>query len=117
MRCTSSDLIIVATAPLNRKTLVAGRRVPKGQKTVKVELIDCPHGAPFVEALRERAEARRAQDRAHRGMQERQVAEAVMQRIVADRGLGVDIAFLRQPGNRGLLVAELVDELERDALA
>src|SRR5882724_4117090 len=106
MRCTSSDLIIVAATPAEPvKNLVTGRRVPKRQKTVKVELIDCAHRAPLLEALRKRAETRRTQDRAHGGVQERQVAETIMQRVIANRGLGIDILFLRQPGHRGLLVA------------
>ena len=50
-------------------------------------------------------------------MQERQVAEAAVQLIVAHRQLGVDFLLLRQPGDGGLLVADLVDELELDALA
>ena len=51
------------------------------------------------QTLRQGTETRRTQDR-YGGAQERQVAEPVMQRVIANRGLGVDIFFLRQPGHR-----------------
>ena len=50
------------------------------------------------------------------GMQERQVAEAAVQLVVAHRQLGVDVLLLREPGDGGPLVAEFVDQLEVDAL-
>ena len=50
-------------------------------------------------------------------MHERQVAQPVAQPILSDRRLRIDVLFLCQPRDRGLLVAQLVDELERDALA
>src|SRR5204863_9585856 len=49
-------------------------------------------------------------------MQERQVAETLAQAIIADRRLRIDVLLLREPRQRGPLVADLVDELERDSL-
>ena len=88
--------------------------MPKRQQTVKVEPLDRLHRAPFLDAAGERGEADRLEHRDRGGMQERQVAEPVAQPIVAHRRLRVDVLFLRQPGDRGLLVAELVDQLELD---
>src|ERR1700727_1888946 len=105
MRCTSSDLIITAPVRCRRRKLASGRRVPKGQKTVKVETIDALHAAPFLEALRDGIETDQVQQPEHGGMQERQVAEAAVQLVVAHRGGGIDILLLGEPGDRGLLVA------------
>ncbi len=44
-------------------------------------------------------------------MQERQIAEAIVQLIVAHRQFRVDLLLLRQPGDARPLVAELVDKL------
>ena len=40
---------------------------------------------------------------------------AIVQPAVADRRLRIDVLLLGEPGDRGALVAELVDELERRA--
>ena len=49
-------------------------------------------------------------------MQERQIAEAVVQLIITHRQLGIDFVFLGEPGDARLFVAELVDELQADGL-
>src|SRR5215510_10914197 len=120
MRCTSSDLIIAAAVPgLTERIappLVRDWRVPKGQETVKVETLHRLHRAPLFQPPRERAQTDRLEGRDHGGVQERQVAEPVAQPIVAHWRRRIDVLFLRQPRKRGSLVADLVDELERDAL-
>src|SRR5215467_1167173 len=120
MRCTSSDLIIAAAVPgLTERIappLVRDWRVPKGQETVKVETLHRLHRAPLFQPPRERAQTDRLEGRDHGGVQERQVAEPVAQPIVAHRRRRIDVLFLRQPRKRGSLVADLVDELERDTL-
>src|SRR5215831_10549669 len=85
-------------------SLVPGRRVPKRQETVKVELIDRLDRARGFDALRKRAQPCRLEHRDGGGMQEREVAEPVVQLVIADRGLGIDVVFLGEPSNRGLLV-------------
>src|SRR5262244_804357 len=119
MRCTSSDLIIAAVPGLTERIappLIRNWRVPKGQETVKVETLHRLHRAPLFQPPRERAQTDRLEGRDHGGVQERQVAEPVAQPIVAHRRRRIDVLFLRQPRKRGSLVADLVDELERDAL-
>src|SRR5215813_13715758 len=120
MRCTSSDLIIAAAIPgLTERIappLVRDWRVPKGQETVKVETLHRLHRAPLFQPPRERAQAHGVEGRDDGGVQERQVAEPVAQPIVAHGRRRIDVLFLRQPRKRGSLVADLVDELERDAL-
>src|SRR5258707_8245569 len=121
MRCTSSDLIIAAGAPdiADRivPPLISDCRVPKGQETVKVETLDRLHRGPLFEVLCERAQPQRleATDDGCR-MQEGHVAEPLAQAIVAHGRGRIDVLFLRQPSDRRPLVADLVDELERDAL-
>src|SRR5215510_9555720 len=77
--------------------LVRRLRVPKRQKTVKIESLDRLHGARLLDALRKRAEPERLQRHDRGSVQERQVAEPVTQPIIAHRRLGVDVLFLRQP--------------------
>src|SRR5262249_58844722 len=91
-------------------------RVQKGQQTVKVETLDRLHRAPLLQALCERAQAQRLEAADHGGMQERPVAEPLAQAIVAHGRIRIDVLLLRQPSQRSPLVADLVDELERDAL-
>src|SRR5262245_58908537 len=119
MRCTSSDLIIAAVPGLTERIappLIRNWRVPKGQETVKVETLHRLHRAPLFQPPRERAQTHGVEGRDHGGVQERQVAEPVAQPIVAYRRRRIDVLFLCQPRKRGPLVADLVDELERDAL-
>src|SRR5215467_2494092 len=119
MRCTSSDLIIAAVPGLTERIappLIRNWRVPKGQETVKVETLHRLHRAPLFQPPRERAQAHRFEARDDGGVQERQVPEAVAQSIVAHRRLRIDVLLPCQPRQRGSLVADLVDELEGDAL-
>src|SRR5436309_2056950 len=104
-----------STFPEN--ALVRGRRVPKSQETVKVETLDRLHRPGGLDLPRQRAQAQRVEDGDRRRMQEWQVAEPIAQPVVADRRLRIDVLRLREPGDGGLLVAQLVDELEGDALA
>src|SRR5436309_2438359 len=50
-------------------------------------------------------------------MQEWQVAEPLAQPIITHGRVRIDVLFLRQPSQRSLLVADLVDELEPHTLA
>src|ERR687887_1236671 len=120
MRCTSSDLIIAA-AVLGRSerivpSLVRDGRVPKGQETVKIETLDRLHRAPRLQAPRKRAQAERVQGGEHGRMQEGPITEPFAQPIIAYRRLRIDVLLLCQPGERRPLIADFVDELEREAL-
>ena len=94
------------------------RRVPKRQQTVKVEPLDRLHGAPCLDCRASEAEADRIEHRDRRRVQERQVAErgrAACSRAPAVFG---SIFFsLASQAMRVVLVAELIDQLERDGLA
>src|SRR5271166_3147290 len=115
IRCTSSDLIIArpanAASPVDparrrKKRSVRIGRVPKGQKTVKIETL---HRTPF-ETVGQRAQSHRIEERERRSVQEGEVAEATVQIIVAHRQVGVDVLFLAEPGQPGALIAKLVDQ-------
>ena len=85
--------------------------MPKGQQAVKIEPLHRLHGSPIVEVARQRAKSGRVQHRGGRRVQERQVAEPVVQLIIAHRQLFVDLLLGGKPGDAGPLVAEFVDQL------
>src|SRR5215471_16090736 len=122
MRCTSSDLIIVLPPPVSTRSrrsagpLIRARRVPKRQKTVKVEAVERAHGFPIFQAASEGTQPHRFERSNRRRMQERKVAKPVTQLEVAHRCLGIDLLFLGKPRHRRLLVAKLVNEVQRHAL-
>ena len=91
--------------------------MPKGQETVKVQPLDRLDRAGGLELLRERTQPHGVEDRDRGEVQEREIAEAVFQSEVAHAKRRIDALFLRQPGKSLLLVAELVDELDLQALA
>ena len=90
--------------------------MPKGQQTVKIKPLHGLYRSPVVDVPCKGAKPGRIQGRNRHGVKERQIAEAVVELVVADRKLGVDILFLGEPRDAGLFVAELVDELEPDGL-
>src|SRR5215470_2683137 len=75
------------------------------------------HGGRALDLPGKRLETDRIEHRDGGEVQKRQVAEPSLDVPVAHGQLGVDALFLREPGDRGLLVAEFVDELDLDALA
>src|SRR5882757_5749968 len=94
--------------------LISSRRVPKGQQTVKVQPLDRPDRAPRLKLACERAKAHRIEYGGGRHMQDAEVAEARFQIPVTYRHVGLEALLLGQPVERGLLVAEFVDQLELD---
>src|ERR1700737_1285966 len=97
--------------------LVPERRLPKRQQTVKVESVHRLHTAPALHALGQRVQARCLESCDRHGWQERQITEPVVQAVVANRRFRIDVLRFREPRERRPLVPELVDQLERNALA
>src|SRR6185312_6903302 len=91
--------------------LIRRRRVPKRQKTVKVEPFDGLNCTQIVEPSRQRGQSHCVQHDRGGDMQEGEVAEAAAEMEVAHRQAGADVLFAPQPGLRGLFVADFVDEL------
>src|SRR5579864_8476240 len=91
-------------------------RVPKRQQTVKIEPLHLANHGPVVKPVRQRGQPGGIEQRHDGGVQERQVAETALQLVIAHRQLGIDALFLGEPGQRRLLVAELVDQLQPDRL-
>jgi hypothetical protein len=102
---------VLASSDGRTTILVRDRRVPKRQQTVKIEPLDRLHRAPFLQPSANRRQPDGIEDRDRRGVQERQVAEPVAQPIVTDRRFRIDLLLLREPGERRLLVADLIDQL------
>src|SRR5947207_15307643 len=110
MRWTSSDLIIAIAAPRldtactpdrrsraaaeTRSRSVGRRRVPKGQETVKIELLDGLHGGGAFDAPGERFQPHRVEHVGGREVEHRQVAETGLELPIAHRQLGIDGLFL-----------------------
>src|SRR5438552_1956864 len=70
----------------------------------------------MLDLARDRTETERIEGDGGRRAQERQVAEAGLELVVAHRQVLLDAFLLHEPRDRGRLVAELVDQLERDRL-
>src|ERR1700729_3842989 len=107
--------MVAASSPANVAS-IRRCRVPKGQQTVKIEPLYLGNHAPVVEPARQRRKTGGVEECHDGGVQERQVTETALQLIIAHRQLGVDVLLLGEPGQRCLLVAELVDQLEGDGL-
>src|SRR5882672_6732296 len=119
MCCTSSDLIIVllpSTKRANARTsfqrLVRRRRVPKCQKAVKIESLDCPDRAPVLDVARDGTQTGSFQRYDRCRMQEWKVAETITQPEILYGRIGTDVLLLDEPCDRGALVTEFIDELE-----
>src|SRR5438067_3613915 len=97
---------------LDSDSLIRRRRVPKRQKTVKIELLDRPNRAPVLKMLGHGTQTEGFQHDDHRRMQKRQVAEAVAQPEIAHRRVGIDVLLLDKPCQSGAFVSEFIDKLE-----
>src|SRR5262249_40182615 len=91
-------------------SLILGRRVPKRQQPVKIELFGRLQQPKLLQPLRHRTEADGFEQRRRAEVQERQFAEARGQAPVADRRLRVDVVRLDEPRDRIALLADLVGE-------
>ena len=83
--------------------------MPKRQQTVKIEPFDGLDRAPFVQPASKPGKPGGFERGRSGSVQEREVAETPMQLVIAHRQFVIDILFLRQPGNAGSLVAELIE--------
>ena len=103
----------VAEAP---KCSVRGRRVPKGQQPVKIEFFDCLDGRRVLDAAGQCGQPHGIERGGGRQMDEVEVAETRPQTPIAHRPLGIDVLLTGEPGERDLLAAQLIQELELDRL-
>jgi len=92
--------------------LIAGRRVPKHQQTVKIELFGCLQGTRHFEIACQCAEAPNIEHFGNSKMKERELAEGGIQPPVTYRRLRIDITRLSEPVDRILLAADLVGKLK-----
>src|SRR5690606_25044162 len=91
-------------------------RVPKRQKTVKVQSLDRPKHRGVLDATRERVQTQRIEHTDRGQVQERDIAKARAKLPVLYLKIAIDALPLLQPLQRGPLVTETVNQLQRERL-
>src|ERR1700682_4559787 len=92
-------------------------RTPQRQHPIEPQAIDRLNDARLLDMSCDRAQTECVERNGGRRSQESQVAEARRQLEIAHRQIALDVLLRNQPGDRCLLIAELIDQLEVDRLA
>ena len=95
---------------------IGSRGTPQRQHAIETEAIDRLRDAGLLDLPRDPAQAERVQRNRRRGSQKSQVAEARRQFEIVHRQVALDAFLCDQPCNSGLLVTELIDQLQIDGL-
>jgi hypothetical protein len=105
------------TARTHPRGSIRPRGTPQCQHPVESEAIHRLRYAGLLDLARHRTQSERIERDRGRRSQECQVAEPGAQLEIAYRQITLDLLLGDQPCDRGLLVAELIDQLEVDRLA
>src|SRR5215813_8553741 len=99
-----------------RPPSIARRGMPQRQHAVERETIDRLRHAALLDLTRDAAQAERVERDGGRRAQEGEIAKARHELVIAHRQVLLDALLRLKPCDRGLLVADLVDQLELDRL-
>src|SRR4051812_27284049 len=91
---------------------IGSRGPPQRQHSVEPELIDRLRNTGLLDLPRDGAQTEGIERNGGGGTQERQVAEARAELVVAYRQIALDLLLGHQPSDRSFFVAELIDQLQ-----